>query len=630
MKKRAVSLLLLSFGLYLGDAFQSSTSRVRLAPSSSPGLYFYANVGRSPRNPRTSVVVSRRPIHQNNHARSFNGCGKVDWVTSRASSLGALLKRGLQRHSSSKRVSSALCAADIPASLNSIEQDDTNNDDKLFESFGKGIIRDYKARLPLFWSDIADGLNVQCLAATLFLFFACLSPAVGFGALYGVATNGAIGTVEMVGSTAMCGVIFALTAAQPCTIIGSTGPVLSFVVCLAQLAKSMNLPFLPLYAWTGLWTSLILFVSSVTSASNLVKYLTRFTDEIFSTLISVIFVVEAMSGVLKSFSGPLTTALLTVVCAATTYTVATILKNVRKSTFFNKTIRTAVSNFAPTIAVAVASFIAWWTRSKYGALATLPSLAMPSTFSTTTGRPWLIPIFDLPMWACWAASIPALMATVLLFLDQNITVRLVNNPRWKMTKGRRENNYVDGMHADMLVISLLTAVQSILGIPWLVAATVRSLSHVGALSEFNSKGDVVGTKEQRVTGVAIHSLIGMSILLDKPRQLLTQIPLPVLLGLFMYLGTATLPGNEMWERFLDLFRDKKIAPKQRWSEVVPRNVSRNFTLIQLLCLGAMFYVKESPAGVLFPVLIALLAPLRFGLEKTGFIRKEYIEILDED
>ncbi len=78
----------------------------------------------------------------------------------------------------------------------------TSNSEPLVEPIGKGIARDYKARLPLYKSDITDGLNIQCLAATLFLFFACLAPAVGFGGLFAVATGGAIGTIEMVSSTA--------------------------------------------------------------------------------------------------------------------------------------------------------------------------------------------------------------------------------------------------------------------------------------------------------------------------------------------------------------------------------------------------------------------------------------------
>jgi hypothetical protein len=506
----------------------------------------------------------------------------------------------------------------------------------LLEGLGVGIKRDYKSRLPFFGSDIKDGMNAQCLAATMFLFFACLAPAVGFGGLYTVATNGAIGTVEMMMSTAVCGVIYAITSAQPLTIIGSTGPVLAFVACLAQLATVMKLPFLPLYAWTGLWTSAILFVASLTSASNLVQYLTRFTDEIFSTLISAIFVVEAVSDIASTFTSAtstLTKALLTLTCATTTFTLATILKKLRRTVFFNKTIRNTLSNFAPTIGVVSAALIARFAKAKYGAsVAGLPTLTMPGTFGTTSGRAWLVPLMDLPVWARWGAFLPAIMATVLLFLDQNITVRLVNNPKWKMTKGRRKgvNGILDGMHADMFVVSLLTAGQSLLGVPWLVAATVRSISHVGALSKYDEKGKLEGTMEQRVTGVSIHALIGGAVLFAKPRALLSQVPLPVLMGLFMFLGTSALPGNEMWERMLGVFKDKAVAPKERWTDAVPICTTNIFTAVQVVCLGAMFWVKESPIGVLFPVVIALLAPLKIALEKTGVVKKEYMDILDEE
>ena len=225
--------------------------------------------------------------------------------------------------------------------------DDNHKDPPLFEAPLKGIVRDYKMRLPLYKSDVTDGLNTQCLAATLFLFFACLAPAVGFGSLFGQVTNGAIGTMEMVSSTAMCGFIYALTSAQPLTIIGSTGPVLAFVATLVKLAEKLNLPFLPLYAWTGIWTSGILFMSSVTSASNLVKYLTRFTDEIFSTLISFIFVVEAAQNIGRSFTDPASTfakGLLTLIVAVSTYFTANTLRGLRKTVYFSESIRKNVSN----------------------------------------------------------------------------------------------------------------------------------------------------------------------------------------------------------------------------------------------------------------------------------------------
>jgi hypothetical protein len=103
------------------------------------------------------------------------------------------------------------------------------------------------------------------------------------------------------------------------------------------------------------------------------------------------------------------------------------------------------------------------------------------------------------------------------------------------------------------------------------------------------------------------------------------------MGLFMFLGTSALPGNEMWERFLELFKDGKLlaSAERRWS-TVPRRVTNLFTVIQVGLLAAMFGLKESSIGVLFPVVIALLAPIRFGLEQAGIIKAEYIKLLDED
>lgn len=280
------------------------------------------------------------------------------------------------------------------------------------------------------------------------------------------------------------------------------------------------------------------------------------------------------------------------------------------------------------------SLIARSARLAHGAGATLPCLSLPNTFATTSGRPWVVPIFDLPVWARFAAFFPALMATVLLFLDQNITVRIVNNPSYKMTKGRRPKNVLDGMHADLLVISILTAIQSFFGMPWLVAATVRSISHVRALNKFDSTAStptVKSTIEQRVTGTLIHTLIGCCVLFAKPRELLTNVPKAILMGLFMFLGTSALPGNEMWERLKGIFKQAPADGEgtEKWAKIDPKVVN-GFTLIQCACLYAMFYVKESPIGVLFPVVIAMLAPLRFGLERFGVISKEDMDILDSE
>ena len=48
-----------------------------------------------------------------------------------------------------------------------------------------GLVNDIKRRYPHYASDLIDALNLQCLAAFFFVYFACLSPAITFGGLLG-------------------------------------------------------------------------------------------------------------------------------------------------------------------------------------------------------------------------------------------------------------------------------------------------------------------------------------------------------------------------------------------------------------------------------------------------------------
>ena len=58
-------------------------------------------------------------------------------------------------------------------------------------------------------------LLLQVIATSFFLYFACIAPAVTFGAIYGKATNNYIGTVEMILATAWCGIVYSLIGGQP-------------------------------------------------------------------------------------------------------------------------------------------------------------------------------------------------------------------------------------------------------------------------------------------------------------------------------------------------------------------------------------------------------------------------------
>ena len=51
--------------------------------------------------------------------------------------------------------------------------------------------------------------------------------------------------------------------------------------------------------WIGLWTCLFLFLFVMFNLSFLVKYITRFTEDCFATLVAVIFIIDALKSIYK-------------------------------------------------------------------------------------------------------------------------------------------------------------------------------------------------------------------------------------------------------------------------------------------------------------------------------------------
>jgi hypothetical protein len=92
-----------------------------------------------------------------------------------------------------------------------------------------GLWRDMTKRLfPLWVDDFKDGVCSQVFATSLFMFVACLSTAATFGVGTAVLTNGAIGPLEMILSSSVCGIIYALSCGQPVALPAFGGVHLGF------------------------------------------------------------------------------------------------------------------------------------------------------------------------------------------------------------------------------------------------------------------------------------------------------------------------------------------------------------------------------------------------------------------
>lgn len=75
------------------------------------------------------------------------------------------------------------------------------------------------------------------------------------------------------------------------------------------------------------------------------------------------------------------------------------------------------------------------------------------------------------------------------------------------------------MNLDMGLIALLTAGCSIFGLPWLVAATVRSLAHVKSLTNYEQLGGgeerIIGIEEQRQVLLPVTAVIAPALHLQQ-------------------------------------------------------------------------------------------------------------------
>ena len=90
--------------------------------------------------------------------------------------------------------------------------------------------------------------------------------------------------------------IFSIFSGQPLIILGATGPTVIFEKIIFYICNlpDVNLPFLEFRFWIGLWTALFITVLVGLNSSAIMRLFTRFTGEIFSVLISLVFMYEAV------------------------------------------------------------------------------------------------------------------------------------------------------------------------------------------------------------------------------------------------------------------------------------------------------------------------------------------------
>ncbi|XP_049295924.1 band 3 anion transport protein isoform X8 [Anopheles funestus] len=539
-----------------------------------------------------------------------------------------------------------------------------------------GLINDIKRRYPMYKSDIKDGLNTETLAATVFMYFAALSTAITFGGLSSDKTHNLIGISETLVSASMVGLVFHLFSGQPLVIIGTTGPLLLFDEALNQFCISNNFSFLTVRVYVGCWLAVIALVVSAFEGSVYVRLFTRFTQEIFSALITLIYIVETVMKLVSVYArhpllaeyvyknvtepqplpmpyledsngtttvgllaeslttvvnetlgiatdsenllipedtvGPRNrpnTALFCTILTLGTFSLAYYLKLFRNSHFLGRNARRALGDFGVPISIALFVLLDYMIPEVFTEKLSVPEGLSPSD---ETRRGWIIPLGGVPGWLPFVAGIPALLVYILIFMETHISELIVDKPERGLKKG-------SGLHMDIVLLCFLNTVCGFFGMPWHCAATVRSVTHVSAvtiMSRTHAPGDsphITDVKEQRISGFFVSLMVGLSVTMA---PILRLIPMSVLFGVFLYMGIASMSGVQFFERLRLYLMPVKHHPQVPFVRRVPTWKMHLFTFVQVLALAMLWAVKSSPFSLAFPFFLILMVPIRKQLENV--------------
>ncbi|KAH1166206.1 anion exchange protein 4 isoform X1 [Mauremys mutica] len=289
-----------------------------------------------------------------------------------------------------------------------------------------------------------------------------------------------------------------------------------------------------------------------------------------------------------------------------TFLCSMMLKSFKTSRYFPTALRKLVSDFSIILAILIFCGI-----DAILGLET-PKLIVPSEFKPTNSqRGWVVfPLGVNPWWVCLVSAVPAVLVIILIFMDQQITAVILNRKEYRLQKGA-------GFHLDLFCVSLLMILTSVTGLPWYVSATVISLAHMDSLkkeSTTSAPGEqpkFLGIREQRLTGLVVFILTGVSVFLA---PVLKYIPMPVLYGVFLYMGVAALNSIQFMDRIQLLLMPAKHQPDFMYLRHVPLRRVHLFTLIQMLCLAALWILKSTVAAIIFPVMLLALVGIRKAME----------------
>ncbi|CAL5433659.1 unnamed protein product [Camellia sinensis] len=361
----------------------------------------------------------------------------------------------------------------------------------------RGIKNDLKGRLLCYKQDWTGGFRAgfRILAPTTYIFFASAIPVISFGEQLERNTEGVLTAVQTLSSTAICGIIHSIIGGQPLLILGVAEPTVIMYTFMFNFAKERpdlgrNL-FLAWTGWVCVWTAILLFLLAILGACSIINRFTRVAGELFGLLIAMLFMQQAIKGLVDEFRIPkrenlkliefipswrFANGMFALVLSFGLLLTALKSRKARSWRYGTGWLRSLVADYGVPLMVLV------WTAISYIPSESVPKgiprrLFSPNPWSPSAYENWTVikDMLNVPILYILGAFIPATMIAVLYYFDHSVASQLAQQKEFNLRKP-------PSFHYDLLLLGFLTLMCGLIGIPPSNGVIPQSPMHTKSLS----------------------------------------------------------------------------------------------------------------------------------------------------
>ncbi|KAL1210334.1 putative boron transporter 7 [Cardamine amara subsp. amara] len=360
-----------------------------------------------------------------------------------------------------------------------------------------GIINDFNGRRKCYKQDWLAAFNsgVRILAPTLYIFIASALPVIAFGEQLSRETDRSLGIAESLASTAICGIIHSVFGGQPLLIVGVAEPTIIMYTYLHSFSKSRPELGQKLYlAWAGwvcVWTSVLLILLAMLNACNIISRFTRIAGELFGMLITVLFIQEAVKGLIGEFLIPksddprlevyqfqwrYTNGLLAVIFSFGLLYTALKSRRARSWKYGFRWLRGFIGDYGTLLMLVL------WSAFSYTVPKNLPEgvprrLELPLPWESESLYHWTVvkDMGKVPPLYILAAFIPAIMIAGLYFFDHCVSAQMAQQKEFNLKNP-------PAYHYDIFILGIMTLICGLLGLPPSNGVIPQSPMHTKSLA----------------------------------------------------------------------------------------------------------------------------------------------------